>query len=58
MPDENPPAAGGISLRSVREARERLEQDDSRERPSKVTEWRNEELRQARDELQRLREDG
>jgi hypothetical protein len=55
---ENPPAAGGISLRSVREARERLEQDGSQESPSEDAQQRDDEVRQARDELRRLRDDG
>ena len=57
MFEENPPVAGGISLRSMREARERLDQDDSQESPSEEAQPRNDELRQARDELRRLRED-
>jgi hypothetical protein len=58
MAAENPPGAGDISLRSVREARERLEQDDSQESPSEDAQQRDDELRQARDELRRLRQDG
>jgi hypothetical protein len=57
MPDENRPVIGGFSLDSVREARERLEQDDPQESPAEEARRRSDELRQARDELRRLREE-
>lgn len=57
MPEENPAVSGGPSLRSVREARERLEQDATTESPTEEAHQRDDELGRARGELRRLREE-
>jgi hypothetical protein len=57
MPDEDRPATGRISLHTLRDARERLEQADSVENSSADAQRRDDELSQAREELRRLRDD-
>ena len=57
MPEEDRPTTGRISLHTLREARERLEQADSDESASEDVQQRDHELRQAREELRRLRDD-